>query len=111
MCRDDATVLDIISAARRVGEFVQGMEKSAFMEDVRTQSAVLHQMMVLGEAVRRLSEQFRSRHEHVPWSVIAAMRNKLIHEYDGVDLDEVWKTAERDIPQLLCFIESLPPFR
>ena len=107
MPRDEATLLDIVQAARLVIEFKQGMDRSAFLADVKTQSAVLHQLMVIGEAVKRLSQDFRARHPQVPWALIAAMRDKLIHAYDIVDLDEVWKTAEADIPELLSAIEPL----
>jgi len=90
MARDDATVVDILNAARLARTFVEGMDKAAFLEDAKTQSAVLHQLLVLGEAVRRLSEPFRARHPQIPWRLMAGMRNQLIHEYDDVDLEEVW---------------------
>lgn len=107
MPRDEAALLDIVQAARLVIEFKQGMDKPAFLADAKTQSAVLHQLMVIGEAVKRLSQDFRARHPQVPWALVAAMRDKLIHAYDIVDLDEVWKTAEADMPDLLSAIEPL----
>jgi uncharacterized protein with HEPN domain len=76
---------------------------------VKTQSAVLHQLLVLGEAVKRLSGDFRDAHPEVPWRLIAGMRDKLIHHYDSVDLDEVWRVAERDIPYLAEQIVPLLP--
>jgi uncharacterized protein with HEPN domain len=78
---------------------------------VKTQSAVLHQLLVLGEAVKRLSGDFRDAHPEVPWRLIAGMRDKLIHHYDSVDLDEVWRVAERDIPYLAEQIVPLLPSR
>lgn len=66
MPRDDATLFDIATAAERIGEFVTGMDKEAFLVDAKTQSAILHQLMVLGEATRRLSEEFRTEHSDVP---------------------------------------------
>ena len=109
MERDKATLLDIARAARFVLEFIQDMDKAAFLTDPKTQSAVLHQLMVIGEAVKRLSAEFRDGHPAVPWSLIAGMRDKLIHGYDIVDLDEVWRTAEVDVPELLSLIEPLAP--
>jgi uncharacterized protein with HEPN domain len=85
------------------------MDKTAFENDLKTQSAVLHRLPVLGEAVRRLSGQFRTNHPHVPWRLMAGMRDNLIHEYDAVDLDEVWKTISTDIPHLLELSEALLP--
>jgi len=111
MERDEATLLDIARAARFVLEFKAGMDKAAFFEDFKTQSAVLHQLMVVGEAVKRLSDEFRSRHPQVPWALIAGMRDQLIHGYDIVDLEEVWRTAEIDVLSLLSQIEPLLPDR
>lgn len=109
MERDKATLLDIARAARLVLEFKAGMDKAAFFEDVKTQSAVLHQLTVIGEAGKRLSHEFRSRYPQMPWSLIAGMRGKLIHRYDIVDLEEVWRTAEKDVLDLLSQIEPLLP--
>ena len=90
-------------------EFKQGMDKAAFLKGIKTQSAVLHQLMVIGEAVKRLSQDFRTRHPEIPWTLVAGMRDKLIHGYDIVDLDEVWKTADADVPDLLSLLEPLLP--
>lgn len=109
MPRDDATLLDIAKAARLAVEFSHGMDMAAFLLDRKTQSAILHQLLILGEAVKRLSDEFRADHPKVPWALIAGMRNKLIHEYNVVDLDEVWRTTQRDVPDLLGYIEPLLP--
>jgi len=109
MSRDETTLLDIARAAHLVIEFKQGMDKETFLKDIKTQSAILHQLMVIGEAVKRLSQDFRTRYPELPWELIAGMRDKLIHGYDIVDLDEVWKTADADVPNLLSFIEPLLP--
>jgi len=109
MRRDEVILLDIAQAARLVIEFTQGMTKEQFLDDIKTQSAVLYPLLVIGEAVKRLSREFRARYPHIPWSLIAGMRDHLIHGYDVVDWDEVWKTAKRDVPDLLGEIESLLP--
>lgn len=109
MERDNATLLDIARAVRLVQEFIQGMSREGFLSDLKTQSAVVHQLMVIGEAVKRLSVGFRDAHPSIPWSLVAGMRDKLIHGYDIVDLDEVWRTAEVDVPALLETIEPLLP--
>jgi len=107
MSRDDATLLDILKAARLVVEFKRKLEKQAFLRDIKTQSAILHQLLVIGEAVKKLSEEFRAQHPEIPWARIAGMRDKLIHQYDAVDLDEVWKTVTKDIAPLISFVEPL----
>jgi uncharacterized protein with HEPN domain len=80
MPRDKATLLDISNAARLVQSFVPGMTKETFLVDLKTQSAVLHQLMIIGltiigEAVKRLSQTFRDRYPILPWSLMAGMRD------------------------------------
>jgi uncharacterized protein with HEPN domain len=107
MPRDEATLLDIVTAGRRVLEFKAGMEKEEFLDDLKTQSAVLHQLMILGEATKRLSLETRQSAPEIPWQLIAGMRDNLIHGYDDVDLEEIWKTSEQDIPFLVAGVERL----
>jgi uncharacterized protein with HEPN domain len=105
--RDDIVLKDILNAAQLVAAFVEGFEKDVFMDDWKTRSAVLYQLTVVGEAVKRLSAEFRLAHAQVPWALIAGMRDHLIHAYDLVDWDEVWETVIRDVPGLLQEIERL----
>lgn len=109
MSSDEAAILDILKAARLAQSFVSGMDKDQFVKDVKTQSSVLHQLLVLGEAVKRLTEDFRNQHSHIPWKEIAGMRDMLIHQYDAVDLDEVWKTLTADLPSLISLLDKLAP--
>ncbi len=107
MSRDKATLLDILTAGRRILDFNRGLDKTAFLEDLKTQSSVLHQLMIMGEATKRLSSETRQSAPDIPWQLIAGMRDHLIHGYDDVDLEEVWKTSERDVPALIDRIEQL----
>ena len=108
MSRDDAVVvLDILKAARLAVTFKVDLDKVAFLSDAKTQSAIVHQLLVLGEAAKRLSDAFRSQHAPIPWKMIAGMRDKLIHEYDDVDLEEVWKTVTADLPRVIAALEPL----
>jgi len=109
MSPDEVVVLDIIRAARLAIDFKQGLDKAEFLEDIKTQSAVLHQLMVMGEAVKRLSMAYRNEHPHIPWPVMAGMRDVLIYGYDIVELNEVWKTVNVDVPRVLPLLEELIP--
>ncbi len=109
MRRDDAILLDLVRSARLIQAFVGDMTGEAFLADLKTQSSVLYQLLVIGEAVKRLSPEFRAQQIDVPWSLIAGMRDHLIHAYDTVDWDQVWKTVTRDVPDLLDQVERLLP--
>jgi uncharacterized protein with HEPN domain len=105
--RDDIVLKDIVNAAQLINSFIEGVDHQSFIDDWKTRSAVLYQLTVIGEAVKRLSEEFRSQHASIPWGLMAGMRDHLIHAYDLVDWDEVWKTASSDIPDLLDKINRL----
>jgi uncharacterized protein with HEPN domain len=109
MSRDEATLIDILQAARLIVQFKGEADFDSFSRDLKTQSAVLHQLLILGEAIKRLSDGFRSAHPEMPWRQAAGMRDKLIHDYDAVDLEAVWHTVNADIPRLLHLIEPLAP--
>lgn len=94
MQRDDATLLDIERSCGLIAQFTAHMKREVFRQDLKTQSAVLHQLQIIGEAAKRLSASLRELHPEVPWELMAGMRNRIIHGYDAVDLDEVWRTVE-----------------
>ena len=105
--RDRATLLDITRSARLVLDFSQNLSQKSLTQDLKSQSAILHQLLVIGEATKRLSSDFREQNPQIPWRLIAGMRDVLIHAYDMVDLDEVWKTINKDIPELLNSVETI----
>ena len=105
--RDRASLLDIAKAARLALEFVRDISEEEFTADIKTQSAVLYQIAILGEAVKRLSSEFRQRVPQIAWKEIAGMRDKLIHDYEGVDERRVWLTLRTNIPELLQAIDPL----
>ena len=109
MQRDEATLLDIWRAAQLTQRFIGNMSKAAFLDDLKTQSSVLYQLLVVGEAVKRLSGEFRTQHDDIPWSLMTGMRDHLIHAYDTVDWEEVWKTVSSDVSLLLAQLAPLLP--
>ena len=109
MWTDDGTALDILNAARHIREFAAGLTRAQFDANLLAQSAVLHQIIVLGEAVKRLSDEFRLAHPSIPWTQIAGMRDRCVHGYNNVDLDRVWEVAQAHAPQLVDYLEKIVP--
>jgi len=98
MKEDRVYLLHIRDAVARIREYTKEGEQ-AFHGDPKTQDAVVRNLEILGEAVKQLSEPFRSGHGEIPWK-IAGMRDKLIHEYFGVNLALVWDVIEHHMPRL-----------
>ena len=99
-------LLDMANACRQIVRFIDSMDFEQFNKDQKTQSAVIHQFLVIGEVAKLLSEDFRKANSEFPWSAMARMRDKLIHHYRGVDIHEIWKAANAETPRLLLFLEK-----
>lgn len=78
-----------------------------FFSDKKTQDAVIRNIEIIGEAIKNISPKLRASYPDIPWRLLAGMRDKMIHEYFGVNLDLVWETVERDLPELLKNIETI----
>jgi uncharacterized protein with HEPN domain len=99
--RDDSLYLGHIrDAIARIESYLNGIGEAEFMNTPLIQDAVMHQIQIIGEAASRLSSSFQAQTGDIPWRDIVGMRNKLVHDYMGVDLEAVWETARRDIPAL-----------
>jgi uncharacterized protein with HEPN domain len=100
--RDPDLIADISDAARRMGEYIEGMTFAEFQCDTKTQDAVVRNIEIVGEAVKLLSGRFKRNHPEVPWKQMAAMRDVVIHRYFGVALDIVWRVATKDLPDAVA---------
>lgn len=107
MSRDKASLLDIVNAAKRVLQFAAGLDKSSLATNEEKQSAILYQVIVMGEATKRLSSEFRTQHPDIPWKDIAGMRDILTHQYDQLNLNTIWDVIQTDIPELIVLLEPL----
>ena len=107
--RDRSSLLDIVKFARNIVEITREMDRAQLESDLIKQSAVLYQISILGEAVKRLSQTFCSQYSEIPWKKIAGMRDKITHQYDRVDLDIVWDVVQNNIPELIATLEPLLP--
>ena len=91
---------DILNSICEIEEFVKGMTFHKFVHDRKTVNAVIRSIEVMGEAAKNIPESFRKKHPNIPWKKMAGMRDKLIHEYFGVDLEIVWQMIENNLPSL-----------
>ena len=111
MRRDDVLLQDLICACRDIEAFIEGMDAKHFYADIKTQAAVQQRFMILGEATKRLSVEFRDAHPEIQWKDVAGMRDRLIHAYEAVDLSIVWRAASEQAPLLRRALEPFVPSR
>jgi uncharacterized protein with HEPN domain len=107
MSNDRVYLMHIRDSLREVQTFIQGESYESFLENRMVQNAVMRSFEVVGEAARRVSTELRRAHPEVPWRLMSDFRNKLIHDYFGLDLAVIWRTATEDTPVLLQQIEEL----
>jgi uncharacterized protein with HEPN domain len=109
MWRDDAFLLDMLLAARRVLKYAQGLDFQRFENDEVLQDAIVRRIQIIGEAARKISQEFKEEHPEIPWFEIIGMRHRLIHEYFRVISEKVWEVIVKDIPSLIALLEPLVP--
>ncbi|MDY9924864.1 DUF86 domain-containing protein [Methanosarcina sp.] len=101
MKKSDVVYLShILNSIERIEEYTESMEKDDFLSSNLVQDGTIRQIEIIGEATKNLSKDFREKYPQVPWSDIAGMRDRLIHHYFGVNLNDVWYTVKVDIPTL-----------
>ena len=106
MSRDNAYLADILNAARAIRRFVHGVNREQFLANEEKYEAVNRKLEIIGEAARRLSPEARAQFPGIPWRLVTAMRNILIHDYDDVNLHVVWQTTQSDLPALIQAVET-----
>lgn len=91
---------DILEAITKIEKYLSGMDRSAFLQNDAIQDAVIRRFEIIGEAVRRLDQDFREQFPELPWKKMVGMRDMLIHGYDEVDLEYVWKLASEGLAEV-----------
>lgn len=91
---------DIMESISDIREFTKGMTVEDFVKDRKTIKAVVRSLEVIGEAVNKIPHHIRAKYPEISWQEIVGMRNKIIHEYFGIDLDIVWQSIEEDLVPL-----------
>ncbi len=92
---------------KRIKEYTEGLDENDFLKENLVQDAVIRNFEIIGEATKNLNKDFRLKYPQIEWKKIAGMRDKLIHDYIGVDLWAVWGVVEKIIPVLEIQIEDI----
>jgi uncharacterized protein with HEPN domain len=109
MERDLQSLLDMLQSAQIVLNYTTGRSRGDLATDGQLQDATIRRLLIIGEASKRVSDATRQSITTVPWAAISGMRNRLVHEYDEVDLDVVWDTIVNSMPVLIGELQKLVP--
>ena len=109
MLRDRAAILDIYRAGKETLIYADELTRSELETDGMRVSAILYQVLIIGEATKRLSQEFRDGHPEIPWSSMAGMRDIVAHHYDEIDFNVLWNVLKRGIPEMMRNLEPLLP--
>lgn len=105
--RDPEALVDIFNAAKDVVAFTNRIRFDEFKTDKKTQNATLYSIQIIGEATKRLSVEFREANPQIVWRDMAGMRDKIVHDYNGINFDVVWGVVKKAIPELLEQVAEL----
>jgi len=106
--REPSALLDDIrTSIGKIKRYTAGLDEVSFLADEKTIDAVVRNLEIIGEAAKRLPAQFRAAHPAIPWPKIAGLRNRIVHDYAGIDLKLVWYILRTAIPKLAIQIAEL----
>ena len=103
----DLLIEDMLTAIRKIERYTTGMSEELFRQDEKTVDAVVRNLEIIGEATRQIPEDFTVRHPGVPWRQVAGLRNRIVHDYFGLDLEIIWEVIRHDLPELQVRLETL----
>jgi uncharacterized protein with HEPN domain len=106
--KDDLAFIDhILLCIEKIQDYTKDLTPNDFNDNELVQDAVIRNIEIIGEASKKVSKDLKAQYPEVPWKEMSGMRDKLIHDYFGVDVDVVWKTVKEDIPYLKSLIENI----
>lgn len=110
MQRDLQFLLDMLQSAELIVTYISQCKKDEFIDNTQLQDSVIRRLLVIAEAARRVSEATRQTLPNVSWQEINGMRNRLVHDYDDVNLNIVWDVVQFEIPSLIAELKlRIPP--
>ena len=109
MSKRDAALLieDMRAAMDKIARYTAGMERAAFLVDEKTIDAVVRNVEIIGEASRQVPDEFKARNPALPWAQMAGLRNRIVHDYAGIDLELIWEIVQHSLPDLRVRLEKL----
>jgi uncharacterized protein with HEPN domain len=105
--RDRQYLGDLLEAMRRIQDYTDDLTYESFLADTMTQDAVVRNLQVMGETAKKLSDSVKDGTSDVPWREMAGTRDRLVHEYFGIEWEIVWVVAREQIPPLIARIENI----
>ncbi|MDO8639209.1 MAG: DUF86 domain-containing protein [Candidatus Daviesbacteria bacterium] len=99
---------DILTSIIKIEEYINGFSLESFTKDQKTIDAVIRNLEIIGEAANNIPEEYIEKYTDIPWQEMISMRNKVIHEYFGIDIEILWQTIREDLPKLKEQIKKLP---
>jgi uncharacterized protein with HEPN domain len=106
--KDDIAYIDhILLCISKIQEYTKDLQKTDFDKNEMLQDAVIRNVEIIGEATKKISADLKSQNGEIPWKEMSGMKDKLIHDYLGVDIDVVWRTVQEDIPLIKSLIQNI----
>jgi len=107
MAREQAHLFDIMDSAKSAIKFAGEIDLATLAESRLYRHAIIKELEIMGEAAKRIPRAWRDSHSEIPWLDIIDYRNSLVHEYDTVDVEEVWRVVTEDLPKMVMVLEQL----
>ncbi len=103
---DKLYLIHVSESIEKIDSYITGLDFASFMEKAIVQDAVLRNLQVLAESTQQFSDEFKSRHPEIEWYKIAGLRNILVHDYLGIDLETVWAAVTSKLPELKAVVQK-----
>ncbi|EDZ94409.1 MULTISPECIES: HepT-like ribonuclease domain-containing protein [Limnospira] len=107
MAKDKQALIDILKAIQQIISYVEDIKKEDLQQDDEKQAAILYRIIIVGEATKRLSPEFRQQYPMIPWREMAGLRDVVIHDYDELDFDILWNVIQVNLPDILPQIQLI----